>query len=101
MIRTTQALTAEDVKYLNRYTARYIDSVCTLIDLEESRKAAQLAVKAAQGHYTWGRWAAQRFAVKNEVDSRLLRLALRLEMEDRERNRKVAYLPSFLKSQAS
>jgi len=38
-----------------------------------------LAIKAAKGWKTWGRFAAERFAVKHGVDLRLVRLARQLD----------------------
>lgn len=36
-------------------------------------------IKAAKGWKSWGRYAAERFAVKQEIDLRLVRLARQLE----------------------
>ena len=41
------------------------------------------AIKAAKGFYTWGAYAARRFAQKNNVHPSLLRLARQLENETR------------------
>lgn len=41
------------------------------------------AIKAAKGFYTWGAYAARRFAQKNNVHPALLRLARQLENEAR------------------
>lgn len=39
----------------------------------------KLTIKAAKGWKTWGRFAAERFAVKHGIDLRLVRLARQLE----------------------
>lgn len=44
---------------------------------------AQQAIKAAKGFYTWGAYAARRFAQNNNVHPALLRLARQLENEAR------------------
>lgn len=44
---------------------------------------AQQAIKAAKGFYTWGAYAARRFAQKNNIHPSLLRIARQLENEAR------------------
>lgn len=44
---------------------------------------ASNAIKAAKGFYTWGAYAARRFAQKNNIHPKLLRIARQLENETR------------------
>jgi len=39
----------------------------------------KLIIKAAKGWKSWGRYAAERFAIRNNLDLRLVRLARQLE----------------------
>jgi hypothetical protein len=39
----------------------------------------KLVIKAAKGWKSWGRYAAERFAIRNNLDLRLVRLARQLE----------------------
>jgi hypothetical protein len=39
----------------------------------------KLIVKTAKGWKSWGRYAAEKFAIRNGVDLRLVRLARQLE----------------------
>jgi hypothetical protein len=39
----------------------------------------KLVIKAAKGRKSWGRYAAERFAIRNNLDLRLVRLARQLE----------------------
>lgn len=43
-----------------------------------SKQTAKI-IKAAKGWSTWGRYAAERYAVKRGLDLRLVRLARQLE----------------------
>lgn len=42
-------------------------------------KQTKLIIKTAKGYKSWGRYAAERFAIRHGVDLRLVRLARQLE----------------------
>lgn len=54
---------------------------CALRSLEESKKIAALAVRAAKNRHIWGDYATNRFIKKNAIPARVMTLAYKLEMQ--------------------
>ena len=53
---------------------------CAIRTMEESKKIAALAVRAAKNRKIWGDYATNRFIKKNNIPARVQTLAYKLEM---------------------
>ena len=65
---------------------------CAIRTMEESKKLAALAIRAAKNRKIWGDYATNRFIKKNNIPARVQTLAYRLEMGARSNERKLGLI---------
>lgn len=72
---------------------------CAIRTMEESKKLAALAIRAAKNRKSWGDYATNRFVKKHNIPARVMVLAYKMEMAKRSAEKQeTARTSSFFKN---